>query len=79
MRDEINSKYAPISVDMETGSIAHVCYVNHIPFIAVRTITDTATHSGVDNFERNLEKASGISKDIVLGLLKEIEEESRGC
>lgn len=78
MRDEINSKYAPLSVDMETGSIAHVCYVNHIPFIAVRTITDTATHSGVDNFERNLEKASGISKDIVLGLLKEIREESRG-
>jgi len=57
---------------METASIAHVCYVNRIPFIAVRTITDTATHSGIDNFEKNCDKASRISKDIVLGLLKEI-------
>ncbi len=72
IRDNISSKYSPLSVDMETASIAHVCYVNHIPFIAIRTITDTATHSGIDNFERNCEKASGISKDITLGLLKEI-------
>lgn len=26
---------------METGSIAHVCYVNRVPFIAIRAITDT--------------------------------------
>ncbi len=70
--DYINTKYAPLSIDMETASIAHVCYVNRIPFIAVRTITDTATHSGIDNFEKNCDKASRISKDIVLGLLKEI-------
>lgn len=31
-RTEINEKYAPLSVDMETVSIAHVCYVNNVPF-----------------------------------------------
>lgn len=72
MRDHITSKYAPLSTDMETASIAHVCYVNQIPFIAIRTITDTALHSGTDNFEKNCGKSSEISKDIVLGLLKEI-------
>ena len=72
MRDKIISKYSPLSTDMETGSIAHVCYANNIPFIAIRTITDTATHSGINNFEKNCKKASEISKDIVLGLLKEI-------
>ncbi|WP_102398940.1 5'-methylthioadenosine/S-adenosylhomocysteine nucleosidase [Haloimpatiens massiliensis] len=72
MRECINAKYAPLSVDMETASIAHVCYVNHIPFIAIRTITDTITHSGIDNFEKNCKKASEISKNFVLGLLKEI-------
>jgi adenosylhomocysteine nucleosidase len=72
MRECINAKYAPLSVDMETASIAHVCYVNHIPFIAIRTITDTVTHSGIDNFEKNCEKASEISKNFVLGLLREI-------
>lgn len=74
IRESINTKYAPLSVDMETASIAHVCYVNNIPFIAIRTITDTATHCGIDNFEKNCEKASEISKNFVLGLLKEIKD-----
>ena len=69
-RDSINRKYLPLSVDMETASIAHVCYVNMIPFISIRSITDTATHSGIESFEKNCEKASVISKDIVLDFLK---------
>jgi adenosylhomocysteine nucleosidase len=72
LRDEINDKFAPLSVDMETASIAHVCYVNRIPFIAIRTITDTATHSGIGTFEENCMQASGISKEIVVELLKEL-------
>ena len=71
-RDKINEKYSPLSVDMESASIAHVCYVNQIPFISIRSITDTADHSGVGAFEENCEKASGISKDITLALLKEL-------
>lgn len=69
-RDEINKIYAPLSVDMETGSIAHVCYVNKIPFVAIRTITDTPTHSGTDNFDINCEKSSEIAANITLQLLK---------
>ena len=71
-RLEINRKYAPLSVDMETRSIAHVCYVNRIPFLSVRTLTDTAVHSGTENFERNCSQASAISKDFVLSLLREL-------
>ena len=70
MRNSINQKYLPLSVDMETASIAHVCYVNKIPFISIRSITDTATHSGIQNFEENCEQASIKSKDIVLDFLK---------
>lgn len=72
MRDSINKKYSPLSVDMETASIAHVCYVNRIPFISVRSITDTATHSGTANFEENCTQASTISKDFVLEFLTEL-------
>lgn len=69
-RAEIIKKYAPLSVDMETAGIAHVCYANQIPFIAIRSITDTADHAGIENFDKNCEKASEISKDIVLSILK---------
>lgn len=75
MREIINKKYAPLSVDMESASIAHVCYVNNIPFISIRTITDTASHSGVENFEQNCDKASIISKDIVLAVLEELKND----
>lgn len=71
-RQAINDTYSPLTVDMETASIAHVCCVNRIPFISVRTVSDTAEHSGTGSFEENCDKASVISKDITLALLEEI-------
>lgn len=71
-RQEINEQFAPLTVDMETASIAHVCYVNNIPFISIRSITDTATHSGTGHFEENCKKASTIAKDITIALLAEL-------
>ena len=73
-RDEINKQFTPLTVDMETGSIAHVCYVNQIPFIAIRSITDTPSHSGSEYFEENCEKASVIAKEITVALLAEIRD-----
>lgn len=69
-RDEINQRFSPLCVDMETASIAHVCYVNRVPFVAVRTITDTEEDAGVEIFEQNCEKASEISAHMVKLMLK---------
>lgn len=71
-RNIINEKYAPLSVDMETASIAHVCYVNKIPFIAIRSISDTATHVGIQNFEKNCKQASVIAKDVTLSFINKL-------
>lgn len=71
-RRKICEEFAPLTVDMETASIAHVCYVNSIPFISVRCITDTAMHSGIDNFENNCAKASNIAKSITEALINEL-------
>lgn len=54
---------------METAGAAHVCYVNGTPFLAVRTITDTAAHIGAEHFEQNCEKASAIAAEVVMGIL----------
>lgn len=76
-RDEINQKYAPLCVDMETVSIAHTCYVNQVPFLSVRTITDTAAHMGIEHFEENCEAASKRSAEIVIGILRELAAKSK--
>lgn len=76
-RRRINDEFTPLTVDMETASIAHVCYVNSIPFISIRCVTDTPAHNGIDNFEENCAKASAIAKDITVALLCELGSRQR--
>lgn len=71
-REEINRAFSPLAVDMETAGIAHVCYVNKIPFIAIRSITDTATHQGLEHFEKNCRAASERSAEVVIGVLDKL-------
>lgn len=71
-RDAIIADFAPLSTDMETAAFHHVCHANGIPFIAVRSITDTADHAGSENFHRNCEKASEISAQVVCHILPQL-------
>lgn len=67
-REEILRKFSPLSVDMETAAVAHVCHVNRIPFLAVRTITDTARQDAADRFEQNCPLAAAITAEVVLSI-----------
>lgn len=71
-RKRIQAEFSPLTVDMETAAIAHCCYVNKIPFISIRCITDTASHSGTENFEANCSQASIIAKELTVSLLNEL-------
>lgn len=71
-RKEIIERLNPLCVDMETGSVAHVCYVNKIPFIAIRSITDTENECGVDVFEENCTLASRNSIEVLKTILDRI-------
>lgn len=71
-RKSIIQNYNPLCVDMETASIAHVCYVNRIPFIAIRSITDTENECGIENFEINCVSASENSINILEKILMSI-------
>ncbi|MRZ79932.1 5'-methylthioadenosine/adenosylhomocysteine nucleosidase [Paeniclostridium sordellii] len=68
-RERIINKYNPLCVDMETASIAHVCYANNIPFIAIRSITDTESECGLENFELNCVSASDNSINMLEKIL----------
>lgn len=57
-RDDLIRKYDPLCVDMESASVAHTCYVNSVPFIVIRSITDNADENGSSSFEENVELAS---------------------
>ncbi len=70
-RKRIIEKYEPLCVDMETAAAAHVCYVNGVPFLAVRSVTDTENEPGFGSFYANVKKASVNSFNIIMKVLEE--------
>lgn len=71
-RDEIIKKHNPQCVDMETAAAAHVCYVNEIPFLAIRSISDTPLESGVNSFEKYSKDAAKKSIKVLIKYLESI-------
>ena len=69
-REDIIERFNPLCVDMETASIAHVCYVNRTPFLAVRSISDTPQESGMSTFDENCDYAAAQSYHLVKQLLE---------
>jgi adenosylhomocysteine nucleosidase len=56
-------------VDMESASVAQTCYVNRVPFVVIRSISDHADEDSVEAFESNVEAVSLNSLALVEGLL----------
>lgn len=69
-RKEIIERFDPLTVDMETAGLAHACYRSQIPFLAIRSITDTEEESGDDAFERNYKEARENAQEFVLDVLE---------
>ena len=57
-RDEISAKFHADAVDMECAAIGQVCYLDDIPFIVIRGISDTPDGKNANTFDKNLELAS---------------------
>lgn len=48
----LNSEFGALACEMEGGSIAHVCYLNSIPFVVIRSISDNANTGAHMDFEK---------------------------
>lgn len=58
MKDKIRAKFDADVVDMECGAIAQVAYLNEIPFMAIRSVSDTPDGKNAKTFDENLKLAS---------------------
>lgn len=66
----------PDCVDMETAAVAHVCLVNQVPFLSVRTISDGADGEGAGDFEENCSPAAEVCCQAVCCVLDQLNRES---
>ncbi|MCR4695151.1 MAG: 5'-methylthioadenosine/adenosylhomocysteine nucleosidase [Pseudobutyrivibrio sp.] len=69
-RETIRNNFNAIAADMEGASIAHTCYINHVPFTIIRSISD-ADGSAMD-YNTFAGKAAEQSIAIVLDTIKRI-------
>ena len=65
-RDWICSQFNAIAVEMEAGAIAHVCYVNRVPFVSLRVISDEASGDAKIDYLSFVKKAAAISSDLTM-------------
>ena len=65
-----------LCIDMETAAAAHTCYLNKVPFVAIRSISDNNKESGQEAINRNYEKAAYQSYQFVYAMLHELEKEN---
>ena len=65
MKDKINFKFQADVVDMECAAIAQVAYLDNIPFISIRSVSDVPNGSNEKTFEENLNLASERCAEII--------------
>ena len=55
--------------EMEGAAIAQTCYLNKVPFVIIRAISDKADQSAEVNFQEFVDEAAKNSNDIIIEIL----------
>ena len=71
-KQQISENFVALCVEMEGAAIAQVCYLNRIPFAAIRAISDKADGSAQANFEEFVAQAAENSATVVMNMMEEI-------
>jgi len=71
-KNNIRNVFNALCIEMEGASIGQVCYLDKIPFIVIRSITDKQDGSSKVDFEKFLESSSKKAASILKEILKKI-------
>jgi len=69
VKSRIVSAVSPLCVEMEGAAIGETAYMNDVPFVVIRSISDDAGETAQMKFEEYLEKAAAVSAAIVLEMI----------
>ena len=75
MSEKINKKFNALACEMEGASIAQVCYLCHIPFLILRSISDVPNNNNVVTYEEFLEHSTKVIAKSMKKLLERLNEE----
>lgn len=66
VKADICTRFNPYAVDMESAAVGHCCFLNKIPYVSVRCISDNADDDGAMSFDEFEKIAAGKVAEIVL-------------
>ena len=72
MAEKIHDKFSALCVEMEGASIAQVCYLCNIPFLIIRSISDTPNNDNAITFDEFLKMSSDKVADIMIKLIEKL-------
>lgn len=72
VKADILSRLHPYAVDMESSAVGHCCYLNNMPFVSVRCISDNADDDGAMSFDEFEKIAAKRVAEIVLKMCCEL-------
>lgn len=70
-KDFIVGQFNGIACDMEGGAIAQACYINNVPFAAIRAISDDANGNSSLDYNEFCKMAAKISAQVVKHLISD--------
>ena len=75
MSQKINTKFNALCVEMEGASIAQVCYLSHVPFLIIRSISDVPNNNNVITYEEFLSSSCKVVARAMNELLSKLNED----
>jgi adenosylhomocysteine nucleosidase len=75
----LRDAFGAVCAEMEGASVAQVCAKWELPFVIVRSISDTADHGAGVDFLEFTPLAAARARQVVLGILRGLEPSSSGC
>ncbi len=53
----LQREFAALATEMEGAAFGHTCYLNGLPFVVIRALSDGSSHTASGDFEANLHNA----------------------
>ncbi|WP_259418099.1 5'-methylthioadenosine/adenosylhomocysteine nucleosidase [Bacillus toyonensis] len=70
LKEKLITEYAPYCTEMEGAAIGHVAYINDVPFLVMRCISDSADDEATASYENFSKTAANFSSEIIIEMLK---------
>ncbi len=68
-KTRIRNEFKALCVEMEGAAVAHTCYLNRVPFVIIRIVSEEAEEDSIVDYDFIFKEASVLSSKIVSGIV----------